>query len=571
MPQQQDIKDAHQYLILKKVKGVNTQPSREALGPDEFAWLENLMPIGDAFIKAIPAQATATATITSSIQSMHSATLGTVDYQICFTTSGGAQAVNLGSGSVVEIFASGTFSGRPSMDQWKSERIVVTSPSGMFSWDGSLAYIPGSLATISVTAVGSGYTATPVVTITGGGGMNATAVATLSGDGVGSITITSVGSGFTAAPAIGFTGGTAGTAATASAWIMPSGMEGDAIAVYSGRVWVGNGRLLSYTAPNTWYDTSISAAAGSTTITEGSLRRRIYGLEALDNYLYVFGDASIIIVGDLKVSGSVTTFSQTFLSSTTGTTLPATITAMERAIIFANHEGVWAMFGASLQKISNALDGIFPEIDFSNATGGLAAIYNILCYVLSFQYEGGNSSRQMQAAFFGGKWFFTSQGNGIQCVSPIQRDGIHELWCSSGTDVRRMYADTEASISQLLQTGLYDLGNPIFDKLVIAAGIEYTAPAAASLTLQIDTESQTDSTSSVAGSTLTWFNASGVEIDWRNSMNNEITWVTVAFLLDYFAAAISGKYIGATVMSTSPRLEINGILMEYKRQAAWGR
>lgn len=565
-------KDDHQYLILKKVKGVNTQPSREALGPDEFAWLENLMPIGDAFIKAVPAPATATATITSSIQSMHPATLGTKDYQICFTTAGGAQAVNLGSGSVVQIFATGTFAGTPSMDQWKSERIVITDTNGMFSWDGSLSHIPGSLATISVYVTGDGYTATPVVTIVGGGGVNATAVATLSSGGVSAVNIIAVGSGFTAAPAIGFTGGTAGTAATASAYIMPSGMGGDAIAVYSGRTWVANGRVVSFTAPNTWYDVSTAAAAGSTTITEGSLRRKIYGLKALDNYLYVFGDASIIIIGDLKVSGSVTTFSQTFLSSTTGSTLPGTITAMERAIVFANNEGVWAMFGASLQKISNPLDGIFPKIDFTAKTsGGLAAIYNILCYALSFRYTGGTVARELQALFFNGKWFLTSQGDSIEYVSAIQRAGIHELWASSGTDVARMYADTSANIAQTLQTGLYDLGNPIFDKMVIAAGIEYTAPAAASLTFQIDTESQTESTNSVAGSTLTWYNDSGGVIDWRNNTNQQIVWVATAFLLDYFPAAISGKYLGATVTSSSPMLEINGILMEYKRQAAWGR
>lgn len=562
----------HEFLILKKVKGVNTQPSREAIGPDEYSWLENMMPIGDAFIKAVPAQATATATITASMQSMHSATLGTVDYQICFTTSGGAQAVNLGSGSVVQIFASGTFSGQPSMDQWKSERIVIADTNGMFSWDGSLSYSPGSLATITVVAAGNGYTATPVVTVTGGTtATTASAQAILSSGGVSEVRLVTTGSGYTAAPAIGFTGGTAGTAATASAYIMPTGMGGDAIAVYSGRTWVGNGRVLSFTAPNTWYDVSTSAAAGSTTITEGSLRRRIYALEALDNYLYIFGDASIIIVGDLKVTGSVTTFSQTFLSSTTGTTLPRTITAMERAIIFANHEGVWGMFGASLQKISNALDGIFPDIDFSNASGGLAAIYNILCYVFSFQYTGDGTSRQIQALFFNGKWFFTSQGDGIVTVSPIQRSGVHELWASSGQDVRLLYADSDAQIAQTLQTGLYDLGNPVFDKLVIFAGIEYTAPAAASLMFQVDTESQTTSTQSASGSTLTWYNNSGVEIDWRNNANNEIVWVATAFLLDYFAAAISGKYIGATVTSTSPQLEVNGILMEYKRQAAWGR
>lgn len=126
----------HEYLVLKKVKGVNTQPSREALGEDEFAWLENAMPSGDAFIETVPQVGGSTATITSAIQLMHFATIGTVNYQICFTQAGGAQAVNLASGSVVTICAAGTFTANsnPDMDQWKSERIVIgDTAKGYFS------------------------------------------------------------------------------------------------------------------------------------------------------------------------------------------------------------------------------------------------------------------------------------------------------------------------------------------------------------------------------------------------------------------------------------------------------
>jgi hypothetical protein len=560
----------HEYLILKKARGINTQPSREALKPEEFAWLENIMPIGNAFLKVVPAQGTATATIAAN-QSMQFATLGTVNYQICFGTAGGAEAVNLANGNVVTICGNGTFSGAPSMDQWKSERIVIADTSGMYSWDGTLFHSPGSLATITVTAGGTGYTATPVVTITGGGGSNATAVATLSGTVVSTISITAPGTGFTAAPAIGFTGGTAGAAATASASIMPTGMGGDAIAVYSGRVWAFNGRLISYTAPNSWYDVATANAAGSTTITEGSLRRKIYGAKALDNYLYVFGDSSIIIIGDLKVTGSITTFSTTFLSSTTGTTLPETITAMERAIIFVNKYGVYALFGASVQKISKDLDGIFPDIDFSQpVSAGLAQIYNILCYAFNFTYQDTNSNRSLQAVFFDGKWFLTSQGDSLRFVSPATIDGVLSLWGTSGTDLRMLYADSEASIESMMQTGLYDLGNPIFDKQTITAGVEYTAPAAASLTLQVDTESDTVAVNSAAGSSLTWYNASGNEITWENNAAQEITWITTAFLLDYFPASVVGKYLGATVTSSSPQLVLNGTLIEYVRRAPWG-
>ena len=76
------------------------------------------------------------------------------------------------------------------------------------------------VSTITVNNPGSGYTADPVVTITGGGGTGATAAATIDpGTGtVAAIEILTTGSGYTAAPTITITGG-GGSGATATAAI----------------------------------------------------------------------------------------------------------------------------------------------------------------------------------------------------------------------------------------------------------------------------------------------------------------------------------------------------------------
>ncbi|ULL07773.1 phage tail protein [Pseudomonas putida] len=76
--------------------------------------------------------------------------------------------------------------------------------------------VAGSLDEIQVTSGGSGYASAPTVSITGGGGTGATAVAVLDGDEVVSINITNPGSGYTGVPSVSFTGG-AGTGAAATA------------------------------------------------------------------------------------------------------------------------------------------------------------------------------------------------------------------------------------------------------------------------------------------------------------------------------------------------------------------
>jgi FtsP/CotA-like multicopper oxidase with cupredoxin domain len=75
--------------------------------------------------------------------------------------------------------------------------------------------------TINITGGGSGYTVAPVVTITGGGGTGATAIAAITAGAVSSITVTSVGSGYTTVPTVTISPptGIGGVTATATATI----------------------------------------------------------------------------------------------------------------------------------------------------------------------------------------------------------------------------------------------------------------------------------------------------------------------------------------------------------------
>ncbi|KKW13368.1 MAG: Autotransporter-associated beta strand repeat protein [Candidatus Gottesmanbacteria bacterium GW2011_GWB1_49_7] len=79
-----------------------------------------------------------------------------------------------------------------------------------------LAVVEGSLASVTVTAGGSGYTSAPTVAFSGGGGSGAAGTATIAGGAVAAIALTAVGSGYTSAPTVALTGG-AGANATATA------------------------------------------------------------------------------------------------------------------------------------------------------------------------------------------------------------------------------------------------------------------------------------------------------------------------------------------------------------------
>jgi len=78
--------------------------------------------------------------------------------------------------------------------------------------------VDGSLIGFSVTASGSGYTESPLVSIVGGGGSGATAQAVITGGRVTRILVEQPGSGYTSQPSVSITGG-GGTGAEATAQV----------------------------------------------------------------------------------------------------------------------------------------------------------------------------------------------------------------------------------------------------------------------------------------------------------------------------------------------------------------
>jgi hypothetical protein len=74
-----------------------------------------------------------------------------------------------------------------------------------------------TVQSVTVTTAGAGYSATPAVTFTGGGGSGAAGYAIMNNGAVSSIVITANGSGYTSAPTVVFTGGSPTTPAAGTA------------------------------------------------------------------------------------------------------------------------------------------------------------------------------------------------------------------------------------------------------------------------------------------------------------------------------------------------------------------
>ena len=653
------------YAVIKNFKGLNTKANRTAIDEDEFSWIENAMPIGFGNIKIVPNYSTVkdsgntAVTWGNTVTYLTSANINVSDYVIAFEADGRAEYFNLTSSTKGNVATSGTFSAAGvSVAQYKNQRVMIGDPDkGLFTWDGANLVSIGGVGVIGITNAGTGYTTTPAVvisapnqtngiqataqayttantvtsiiltnagtgytsaptvTITGGGGSNATAVASLVtfatgtvyvqvtnggsgytnaantvvtiGDGSGwttratgtailsggqvtQVVMTNAGAGYTSSSnvSVTITGG-GGSNATATGYVQTDQIVD--VSTFSGRVWVAAGRTVTYSAAGSYSDFT-SVSAGSFTLTDSTLHGNIQSTLSANNFLYIFGDDSINVFSDLRVSTTgQTLFTNTNVSASIGSKRPYAVFPYFRSVLFMNDYGMYALVGSTTSKISDQLDGIFPYIDFTKpVTAGQVLLNNILCAAFNFYLSSTTplsittGSRYVQAVFFEKKWFITSQG-ALTYITSAPLAGLINMYATSGTDLVRLYGDATASINSKIQTALSPMKDPIRTKQALKFGIEATISQQATLNVTVDSESGSSPVYTLSDLLVTWINNSNVAIPWTNNSSTTIGWLSViGYYLYKSDAQQYGKYLGLTLTSTDPAFVVNTFEFEHE-------
>ena len=650
------------YQVIKQFKGLNTKANRTDIGEDEFSWVENAQPIGFGNLKIIPAStatldnAANTVVFSNTVSYLSSINIGVKDYVVAFQEDGSAQYFDITTDTFGNIAAPGTFSSTGiNVTQWNNERMLILDPTkGYSTWDGNNVVTIGSVGLIGITNGGSGYTSAPSVTISGPdqpGGVQANATATITGNAVTAVTINNAGTGYTNAAnlTVTFSGG-GGTNASAVASLLSfatgtlslvvvnggsgytnaantiitiSGGGGSGatatpivsgnvvtqvimtnagsgytnaanvtatvsggggtgavlkaivnnepnvgIATFSGRVWIAAGRNVSYSAAGSYSDFT-SVSAGSLTLTDSTLHGNIVQLLSANNFLYIFGDDSINVFSDVRVTTQGTTlFTNTNVSASVGSKLPHAIFPYFRSVLFMNDYGVYALVGSTTSKLSDGLDGLFPNISFTEPVyAGQVLLNNILCAAFNFKYNDQtftNSERFIQAVFFEKKWFLTSQGNNLKYITSVPEGGRIVLYGVANNQLYSLYADDTAAITSRIQTALLPLTDPIRTKQALKFGVEATLTTGGEINVTVDSELGSSPIYTL-GNYVTWYNNSNVTIPWINNSSTVISWVfTNGYYLYKSDAQQWGKYLGLTQTSNSAGFVVNTFEFEHE-------
>ena len=379
--------------------------------------------------------------------------------------------------------------------------------------------------------------------------------------------MTNQGSGYTNAANVTATvSGGGGNGAVLQAIVNSEPNTG--IASFSGRVWISSGRTVYYSAAGSYSDFT-SVSAGSVTLTDSTLHGNIIQLLTANNFLYIFGDNSINVFSDVRVTTAGTTlFTNTNVSASVGSELKNAIFPYFRSVLFMNDYGVYALVGSTTSKLSDPLDGIFPNIDFSSPVyAGQVLLNNILCAAFNFRYNDQKFTggyRYVQAIFFEKKWFITSQGDNLKYITSVPEAGEIVMYGTRDNALYKLYNDPTSLITSRIQTALLPLTDPIRTKQALKFGIEATLSTGGELQVTVDSEVGSSAPYQL-GNYVTWYNNSNITIPWINNSSTVISWVfTNGYYLYKSDAQQWGKYLGLTQTSNSAGFVVNTYELEHE-------
>jgi hypothetical protein len=514
----------------------------------------------------VQAQAVVTSITSSAVSSIQITNPGygyTTAPSVTFSSGAAAATAVVGSGLVTALTITNAGTGYTS-----APTLTFTGGggSGASAVAGPLTFKTGTIG-ILVTSSGTGYASAPTVVIDAApsGGTNAAATAIVFGGQVTQVVVTNPGAGYTTVPNVSFSGGTPTTAATAKALLTSDDLSD--VASFQGRTWLSQGRTVYYSAAGSYND-FISISAGLVQITDDTLHSNIAALISANNFLYVFGDDSINVFSDVRVTSTGNTlFTNTNVSASTGSVYYDGIFPYFRSLLFINDYGIFALIGATVSKISDALDGIFPLIDFTQPiSGGQVLVNNILCAAFNVYYNDPvQGTRPIQLVFFDKKWFVTSQGT-LKHVVPVATAKKLYLYGTGNTNLVSLYTNSTANVSSTIKSALWPMQDTIRTKQALKFALEATSNYSAVLNVTVDSETNSSPTY-VLSNLIYWTNYLGSNISWTNNSSTVITWLSgTAYQLYKSDAQQYGKYLGLTITSSNPSFTLNTMEMEYEQR-----
>ncbi len=371
------------------------------------------------------------------------------------------------------------------------------------------------VASTSIVAGGSLYSNFPVITATVAASVSMvqTPIFTpgVTSGSITSVTIVSGGVfGSAVAPTLVITD--TAVAASATAQLMPFGIQGNAVETYSGQVWVADGAQRFTSAPGSVTDFATSDGGVDATDNDSFLKVGYTRLIQMNGMLYLVADCSVNYIGNVTTTGTppTTNYSKQNADPEVGSSWPNTVCFWGNQLYLANSWGVFVQSGSRMTKISDELDGVYGTVPSPSITPSTAKaiVFNrkIVCLLLPIVDPVSGAQQNKLLIWDGKKWWASTQSKTLTYIATQEINSILTAYGTDGTDIYPLFSAGSSSFVKTLQTKLWDApGGYLVEK---AAGrlfgvLRYNSTVSPNFTITIDNETSTVSPYTITGPVLT--------------------------------------------------------------------
>ena len=334
------------------------------------------------------------------------------------------------------------------------------------------------------------------------------------------------------------------------------------IAVFEGRAWlVTAARTITFTSPNTFNDFTGGNGSGSVTISDSSFTGNIVRLLSALEQLWIVGNSAVNAITNVSTTGTplTTTFSLTNIVSNVGSPYPSSVNAFFRTFIFLNHYGVYAIVGATPQKLSDKLDGLFSSLNLTGTDNPSAtfSLYDIFHWavLVTLVDPFARGTFPVLLMFSQGKWFIARQGDNLKWIAGVpSTTGDPLVWGTDGTNIYQLFAGSSTTpVPYLIKTKLFDFGEWTQQKHWDYIGLEFTSQnTVISPTINIENERQVVGSPAIVSpaNILQFIGAGNVPLNFVGTGTIVFVASGLQLLMNAQAIGIYGHYFGFTMSGT---------------------
>jgi hypothetical protein len=570
-------------LTFSEFMGIDTETTRPGVDDKQMWWCSGWMPLKAKNLRVLPDVGAAIYTSGIAIRYFDFGNIGSAPYSVIVRADGSIVMVNTNTNVAQTIAPAGTIS-NPSrvnsgVSQWGSQYIIIVAQqvNGYFLWDGALFYQPGTLAPlVTITANGSNYTA-PTVTATGGSGSGATFSSTVVNGLITAITITNPGKGYLATDSVTLTiTDSTGTGATATAQLMPYAVSGTAVETYAGRVWIVNGNELIFSAPGSYQNFATSAGGGNVSSSDSFLRVSYIQPKQTNGFLYLIADSSINYISGVQTSGSppTTTFTNQNADPEVGTPYASTVEVFGRDIVFANAFGAHISYGAAVNKISDALNGVYntvPNFGGLVPSSAKAIIFGRKVWILLLAVINPVTNLQVNELFMwdGKRWWSSEQSVNILFIGAQEINSILTAYGTDGSSLYPLFTTPSNNFTKTVQSKLWDEpGSYMLLKGTtrLWGNVQYNILDGEPVEVGIDNEAgQGPLSYDLNAPVMVWTTANGTVMSWTTASSVPMIWTYSGYgILEPTAIGQVGVLMGFTIATIAKDVSLIAMLMDAK-------